>query len=98
MFILLLILLKFASQFTSYKMKGLQVKLFGSLVLCQSLLLHQRMEYKSLWYDFHFSNLLDALVVISLFTLAIFNLIRLNHYMPESCKGEYQLIAQKVLD
>lgn len=43
-------------------------------------------------------HLIDLSIVLSLFILAVFNLMRLNHFVPNSMKGEYQLIADKVLD
>ena len=41
-FVYALIFLKYGSSFTRIKFKGFQVKLFGSLLICQSLLAHQK--------------------------------------------------------
>ena len=66
-------------------------------MLTQCILIHQRTQY-FLILDFDMKAILDALIVVALFTIGVLNLIRLNTYIPESYKGEYQLIAQRVLD
>ena len=40
-----LIVLKYFSHCTRFKLKGFQVKLYGSLILTQSLMMHKRMDY-----------------------------------------------------
>ena len=60
--------------------------------------MHQRIEYSQIWENFGGKILLDAFIVATLFLLAIFNLVRLNHFIPSSFRGEYQVIADRILD
>jgi len=69
------------------------MKLLGSLIMSQSILKHQSTTYSSIWQDYDVKTLLDALIIGSLFILAMFHLVRLSHFIPDSFKGEYQLIA-----
>ena len=74
----------------------MQTKLFGTLMLTQSIVMHQRTDYALIFSDL--KSLFDALISFCLFINAMLHLTRLNHFMPESWKGDYQLIAQKVLE
>lgn len=97
-FLFSLIFLKYGSYFTQMKFRGLQTKIFGSLLLCQCLLLHQKTSYSLIWLDFDGRTTFDAMLVCCLFFLALLNLTRLNHFVPDSWRGEYQLMAQRVMD
>jgi len=98
LFIFGLIFLKYGTYFTQTKLKGFQVKLFGSLLLCQCLLMHQKTTYSLIWQEFEMKSLIDALIVAVLFVISFFNLTRLNHLIPNSWRGQYQLMAQRVMD
>mmetsp|Transcript_3020 Transcript_3020/g.5098 ORF Transcript_3020/g.5098 Transcript_3020/m.5098 type:complete len:324 (+) Transcript_3020:23-994(+) len=93
-----LVFIKYFSWLTRFKFKGSQVKLLGTLIITQGLLIHQRTSYADLYYSFSVKTLIDALMVASLVLLATLHLVRLNHFIPESLKGEYQLIAKKIMD
>ena len=41
---------------------------------------------------------IDAIMVAVLFMLGFFHLTRLNHLVPNTYRGEYQLMVQKVAD
>jgi hypothetical protein len=56
----------------------MQVKVYGSLILTQSLMMHKRMDYGKVWTDFEFKLLLDAVITIVLFVVALLHLTRLN--------------------
>ena len=47
---------------------------------------------------FEAKSLIDASMVAVLFMLGFFHLTRLNHLVPNTYRGEYQLVAQKVAD
>lgn len=96
--ILSLVILKYLSCFTRYKLKSFQVKVFGSLILTQSLMMHKRMDYSKIWSEQDPKMALDGVLTVFLFFTALLHLLRLNHYMPQSWIGDYQLIAQRVLD
>ena len=51
-----------------------------------------------IYEEFEAKTLLNALIVGCFFVMALFHLMRLNHYVPASLKGDYQLVAQKVID
>jgi hypothetical protein len=88
--------LKYATQFTALKLKGTQMKLFGCLVISQSLMMHQKMRYGYALLEA--KNLIDAFMVAVLFLMGFFHLTRLNYLVPNTYRGEYQLMAQKVVD
>ena len=60
--------------------------------------MHKQMDYRHMWSQFQGKGFLECLITVLLFVQGILHLLRLSHYIPESFKGEYQLIAQKVLD
>ena len=78
----LLVLLKYVSPYTRFKLKGCQSKLYGCLILTQCILMHQRVDITNLWTDFQFKELLDFGVVAGLFVLGLLHMIRLNHFIP----------------
>jgi hypothetical protein len=41
---------------------------------------------------------IDVIMVAVLFMLGFFHLTRLNHLVPNTYRGEYQLMAQRVAD
>ena len=43
-------------------------------------------------------SILDATIVGVLFAVSIMHMARLSNLIPDSWKGEYQLMAQKVMD
>ena len=88
-----LILLKYGAPLTRFRLKNMQVKLFGTLILTQSLMMHKRTNYSAIWADRDLKTILDAVVTLVLFVLSLLHLMRLNQYMPSSWMGEYQLIA-----
>lgn len=91
--ILSLVLLKYLAPFTRFKLKSFQVKLYGSLILTQSLMMHKRMEYSKIWTEYDIKMALDATLTVFLFVIALMHLMRLNHYLPQSWMGDYQIIA-----
>lgn len=96
-FIYALIFLKYGTYFTKIKFKGFQIKLFGSLLLCQCLMIHQKTSYALIWQEFEMKSLLDAVIVGVLFTIAFLHMTRLTHLIPDSWRGQYQLMAQRVM-
>ena len=60
------------------------------------MLLHQKTRYSEAWLEA--KTLIDAFMVAVLFMLGFFHLTRLNHLVPSGYRGEYQLMAQKVVD
>lgn len=42
--------------------------------------------------------MIDTVIVGCLFIISFFHLMRLNHFIPSSFKGEYQLMVQKAID
>ena len=72
------------------------MKLFGCLVISQSLMMHQKMRYSEALFEA--KHFIDAVMVATLFMLGFFHLTRLNHLVPDTYRGEYQLMAQKVAD
>ena len=48
-FIYALIFLKYGTYFTNIKFKGFQIKLFGSLLLTQCIMIHQKTTYELIW-------------------------------------------------
>jgi len=60
--------------------------------------MNKNMEYSKLYYDFEMKTLIEIILIGSFFIVAIFHLIRLNHFLPGSYLGEYHLMAQRILD
>ena len=60
--------------------------------------MNKNVKYDKIWSDFDMKTIIEAMIVGNLFVLAMFHLVRLNHFVPDSWKGEYQQIAQRVLD
>lgn len=81
-FIFSLVVLKYLSCFTRFKLKSFQVKLFGSLLLTQSLMMHKRMDYSKIWSEHDPKMALDGALTVFLFVTSLLHLMRLNHYMP----------------
>jgi len=61
-------------------------------------MIHQRIEYSKIYSEHDLNTMLDAVIVGMLFLLALLNLLRLNHYVPNTMKKDYEVIAQKVMD
>ena len=61
--------------------------------MTQSILMNKNIQYDKIWIDFDMKTILESMVIGSLFVLALFHLVRLNHFVPSSWKGEYQQIA-----
>lgn len=97
-FIYALIFLKYGTYFTNIKFKGFQMKLFGSLLLTQCIILHQKTSYELIWQEYDMKSLLDAVIVGLLFSVSILHMTRLNHLIPDSWRGQYQLMAQRVME
>lgn len=97
-FIYALIFLKYGTYFTNIKFKGFQMKLFGSLLIAQSIMLHQKTTYELIWQEFDVKSLIDAVLVGLLFVISILHMTRLNHLIPDSWRGQYQLMAQRVME
>ena len=97
-FIYALIFLKYGTYFTNIKFKGFQIKLFGSLLLTQCIMIHQKTTYQLIWQDYDMKQLIDALIVGILFIISIMHMTRLNHLIPDSWRGQYQLMAQRVIE
>jgi len=55
-------------------------------------------DYSKLYYDFEMRTLIETILIGSMFIVALFHLVRLNHFLPGSYLGEYHLIAQRILD
>ena len=60
-FILLLILMKYVAPLTRYKMKSTHIKIIGSLILTQALILHKETQYSELISDFSLPLAVDTL-------------------------------------
>jgi len=60
--------------------------------------MNKSMEYSKLYYDFDMKNLIETILIGSMFLVALFHLVRLNHFLPGSYLGEYHVIAQRILD
>lgn len=60
--------------------------------------MNKSMEYSKLYYDFDMKNLIETILIGSMFFVALFHLVRLNHFLPGSYLGEYHVIAQRILD
>ena len=43
-------------------------------------------------------TLIEACIIYTTFAIGIMHFTRLNHFMPNWFRGEYELIAEKVLD
>ena len=94
-----LILLKYGPlYFPGLKLRGFQMKLFGSLLLSQCILVHQKTSYALIYQDFDVKALLDALIVLLLFVVTIMHMTRLSHLIPNSWRGQYQVMAQRVME
>jgi len=61
-------------------------------------MLHQCTKYSAIWKDYDSGTFVDSLIVGGLFALAFFHLMRLNHFIPDSLKGGYELMVQKTID
>lgn len=55
-------------------------------------------DYSKLYYDFEMRTLIETMLIGSMFVVALFHLVRLNHFLPASYLGEYHVIAQRILD
>lgn len=51
--------------------------------------MNKNVQYGKLWLEFDMKTVVEALIVANLFVLAMFHLVRLNHFVPASWKGEY---------
>lgn len=60
--------------------------------------MNKNMEYSKLYYDFDMKTLIETILIGSMFLVAVFHLVRLNHFLPGSYLGEYHIIAQRILD
>ena len=60
--------------------------------------MNKHMDYSKLYYDFDMKNLIETILIGSMFVVAILHLVRLNHFLPNSYLGEYHVIAQRILD
>ena len=60
--------------------------------------MNKNMDYSKLYYDFDMKTLIETILIGSMLTVALFNLVRLNHFLPGSYLGEYHVIAQRILD
>ena len=74
------------------------MKIFGCLLFSQSLVMHQRCQYKQIIDQKDVKILLEALIIATTFTIGILHFTRLNHFMPNWFRGEYELIAERVLN
>ena len=79
-------------------MQSSQSKVLGSLLLCQALVLHQRTDYGAIVYDFDVKTLVEVIIMGVLGVLALLHLSRVNHFVPDSWKGQSQVIAERVLN
>lgn len=77
----MLIVLKYMPKLM--KMSGLQIKVFGSLLLTQSILMNQRCEYSKIWEHYDGNTLIEAMLVGGLFLLGVLHLMRASHYIPK---------------
>jgi hypothetical protein len=59
--------------------------------------MHKRMDYWKIWTHFELKLLLDALITVGLFIVALSHLMRFQLYLPQSMIGEYRLIAAEAL-
>ena len=60
-------------------------------------MLHQRTDYGAIIYDFDMKTLIEAFIIGMLSVLALLHLSRVNHFIPDSWKGESQVIAERVM-
>jgi hypothetical protein len=51
--------------------------------------MNKDIKYNKIWLDFDTKTIIESMIVGILFVLAMFHLVRLNHFVPDSWKGEY---------
>ena len=96
-FVLLLLWMKYGASCCGLKMTGSHAKILGCLLFCQGLSFHNKVNYWAALYG-DLKSIVDIMITSTFLTLAILHLTRANHFIPDSWKGETQVIAERLIN